>query len=362
MKRRNKLALGAAALLLGTVALTGCTASFCSTLDQAHMLYVFDYGVTEYHSTEVEGSTKLDGFNEVYVTYSYQNNKVLADINSAALKQGIITPTIEYWKAIDTIVLENAIKAAGISDKSTITAEDITLHNTELGEYGILSTYGYLKYFDSDIPEGEKAVLWANWDTINSQVRESGLSIDHCANNDYINFYKKSMQTNIASYRACVATQDGRYGYYGKNGGTFTGPIDIEGKSWGYAWSKGLLEGLLIYPIGWFVDTLTSGLLGANVANGVAQILAIIIVTVIVRGLMILATHKSTSANAKMTELQPELAKIQAKYPNANTNQNEKMRLAEETQKLYKKHTYQKHHCRKKKLPRNVNAGTYYTL
>ena len=39
-----------------------------------------------------------------------------------------------------------------------------------------------------------------------------------------------------------------------------------------------------------------------------------------------------------MTELQPELAKIQQKYPNSNTNQYEKQRLAQETQALYKKH------------------------
>jgi YidC/Oxa1 family membrane protein insertase len=42
--------------------------------------------------------------------------------------------------------------------------------------------------------------------------------------------------------------------------------------------------------------------------------------------------------NAKMTELQPEIQKIQNKYPNSNTSQTEKMKVAEETQKLYKKH------------------------
>lgn len=339
MKRRTKLGLGGVALLLGTVILSGCTASFCSVEDQAHMLYVFDYGVTEYYSEQVEGSVKLDGFKEdVYVKYSYTSNPALSTINSNALKQGITIPTIEYWKAFDEIVLDKAIEAAGTT-KDQVTAEDITLHNPETGEYGILSNYGYLKFYDNDIPEGEKAKLWDNWDEINKTVRlESGLGVDHCPNTDYIAFYKNAMKTNIASYRSCVATVDGRYGYYGKNGGVFNGPIDIEGKSWGYAWSKGFLEGLLIYPIGWFVDTLTSGLLNANVASGLAQVLSILIITVIIRSIMILATHKSTAASAKMSELQPEMAKIQAKYPNANTNQNEKMRLAEETQKLYKKH------------------------
>ena len=39
-----------------------------------------------------------------------------------------------------------------------------------------------------------------------------------------------------------------------------------------------------------------------------------------------------------MQELQPEIAKIQAKYPNSNTNNYERQRLAAETQALYKKH------------------------
>ncbi len=39
-----------------------------------------------------------------------------------------------------------------------------------------------------------------------------------------------------------------------------------------------------------------------------------------------------------MTELQPEITKIQNKYPNSKTNNYEKQRMAEEMQKLYKKH------------------------
>ena len=51
-----------------------------------------------------------------------------------------------------------------------------------------------------------------------------------------------------------------------------------------------------------------------------------------------LLTFKTTMDQQKMTALQPELAKIQAKYPNSNTNQYEKQRMAEEQMKLYKKY------------------------
>ena len=339
MKKGTKLGLGVLTLLLGTVVLSGCTASFCSVKDKAHILYAYDYGVTQYYSEEVEGSVQLPQFNSVYAVYSFDGNETLKTINEKATGQGVRIPTLDYWAAMDAIVLENAIEQSGITDYSTITVDDI-VRNTpdENGNYGLLSTYGYLKFYDSNVPEDEKVTLWDNWDDIHSEIRESGLAIDNLPDNDYIKLYKTSMESNIAAYRACLATTDGRYGYYGKGGGTFTGPVDIEGKSWGFAWGKGFLEGLLIYPIGWFIDTITSGFLNGGVASGVAQILAILIVTVIIRSLMVAITFKSTTMNAKMTELQPELAKIQAKYPNANTSQSEKMRLGEETQKLYKKH------------------------
>ena len=49
-------------------------------------------------------------------------------------------------------------------------------------------------------------------------------------------------------------------------------------------------------------------------------ILSILLVTVIVRAVLLLLTFRQTASQQKMTQLQPELAKIQEKYPNADTN------------------------------------------
>ena len=51
-----------------------------------------------------------------------------------------------------------------------------------------------------------------------------------------------------------------------------------------------------------------------------------------------LFTFKSTMDQQKMSALQPELAKLQQKYPNSNTNQYEKQMLAQAQMALYKKH------------------------
>lgn len=334
MRKGTKIAIGGASLLLATVVLTGCTASFCDNEDKAHILYVLDYGVTAYYSTEVEDSHELIDYPGVYVTYSFDNaGKTFNSILTEAAKQSqpLVAPSLGYWAALDSLVLRNAIEAYKAHDtsfdESTITADLIVNE--------ILDKFGYLKFYDDAT---SKQKLWANWDSLNAEIRKDSIvSIDDMPSNNFITFFKTKMETSIANYRSCITTKDGEYGYYGV-GGRYEGPVNISAKSWGDAWSKGLLEGLLIYPISWLIDQITFGLLNAGVASGVAQLLGILFITIIIRGLMLVFTFKQTAMSTKMSELQPEMAKIQAKYPNANTNQHEKMRLAEETQKLYKKH------------------------
>ena len=84
------------------------------------------------------------------------------------------------------------------------------------------------------------------------------------------------------------------------------------------------------------IDGFTN-LFGGVKEVAIPQLFALIVVTIIVRLVLFAATFPSTLQQQKMTALQPELAKIQAKYPNANTNQSEKQRLAQEQQALYKK-------------------------
>ena len=343
MKRSKKIALAGVGLLIGASMLSSCTASFCSVNDKAHMLYVLDYGVTAYYSEEYATNNpdanlaKLDGFNNVYYSVSFDNCPSLKTIIDASKQQGIVVPSLAFYQKMDELVLERAIEETMIANELDATEVANLTANDLVGEKGILATYGYLKFAD-DNPE-KKEVLFDNWYSLIEEARSSSdITVYDCPTNDFIKFYTQQMNTSIAAYRSCIATKDGYYGYYGKVDGTFTGEIEIQGKAWGYAWNKGLLEGLLIYPIGWLIDTMTLGMLDGGVPSGVAQILGILFITIIVRAIMILFTFKSTAATAKMNELQPELAKIQAKYPNANKSQNEKMRMADETQKLYKKH------------------------
>jgi len=350
MKKGTKIGLGIGGLLFGALLLSGCTNSFCSTVDKAHILYGIDHGVCEYYDSEEDALTKpehaptlvgqVPGTN-VYYSANLLNCGNLLKVRTAAEKSGISVPSIKYYVALDHVVLEHAIQQKAADDSSK-TADEIKadLKAEDIGSAkegtGLLYDYGYLKYYGTNTKESKK--LWENWVTFDNEARTTyvGSLIDdiaECPNSDYLAYYKKQMTSTINAYRSCIAISNGNYGKYGAE----EIEVQIQAKSYGYAWKNGPLSGLLVWPIGALIDVFTVGMTKA-VGQGWAQLFAILFVTIIVRTLMLAVTFKQTTASSKMQELQPEIAKIQAKYPNSNTNQYEKQRLAMETQALYKKH------------------------
>ena len=367
MKRKTKIALGGTALLLGMVALSSCTASFCSITDKAHILYAFDYGITDYVSssettdTEVAyayiGSTKVEFNNVRYKIYStaadatrdelYKFNKTYKSIDETATKNGARLPSYTFLYTLDAVVLGHAIQAAYAdsaiktelnlpTDYKDLTPEQITRGANIKSDKGILEYYGYLKFEDS---VNDKKVLWTNYSTYVDEAKarldeeySAGRGVDEAPSSDYSKLYKDTLTKNISAYRSCLALDTNDYGAYGPRGTA----VEIEGKKW-TDW-KGLLEFILVWPIGALIDVLTKSFLSGGIMNGWAQMLSILVVTFLIRGLMMVFTIKQSASTAKMNELQPEIQKIQAKYPNSNTDQNQKQRMASEMQKLYKKH------------------------
>ena len=350
MKTRTKLTLAGISILAGAILLSGCTASFCSVNDKAHILYAYDYGVSDYYSAENRptdqnhnpmGEPIFAGNTNVYyvVERPVSTGSGIGKADADADKANIQLPSNNYFVKMDQLVLENALKSyKGDSvDLTTVDINDVV---------NALDQYGYLKY------SGTK--LWDEWDVLNNRLFEmtkdntSGIVLDDMPTNDYMNLYKKDMNSLISGFRSCIAISEDEYGYYGyANGAQWrTGigadkhgktKVTIEAKNWGYAWKKGFFEGLLVFPIAWLTETFVANFSKASMPSGLPQLLAIFAITFIVRSLMLVVTLKQTTSNAKMTALQPEIAKIQNKYPNANTNNYEKQQMAQEMNKLYKK-------------------------
>jgi hypothetical protein len=323
LKKSTKRILTFGGLFMAVVLISGCTASFCSNNDRANILYTYEKGVSVYEDNAVDGVEVFAGNATLTRRVpkeedKYQNSALLQTVIDEAGTNAINVPTEAYFVAIDQEVLEVALTSQfGLSvDFTTVNAEQANL---------ALTRFGYLKFAGYS----EDNNLFETWDSWTAELRVS-LGAEQVPNQDFTKLYKEKLNTTISTYRACIADNNGNSGQYGSDGNT---EAFIEGKSWAYAWSKGPIEGLLVYPVAFLVDyfSFTFGM------NGWGQIGAVALVTLIVRSLILLTTIKSTMGQQKMQALQPELAKIQAKYPNSNTNQAEKQRLAQEQMALYKK-------------------------
>lgn len=279
-------------LVGGLFVLSSCTASFCSEVDLTRMMYAYDSGLSYNATTQV-----------------YETNPGLQQILDQAAEDGIDTPSEAFWLALDNKVLTAARAEAINNGEGSLTDEEVLL------------TYGYVKFL------GPNSVVWSNWDKWVGELK-TDLPLAETPNRDFTTLYKSEIDRAVATYRSCITTISGNYGPDGE--------FFFEGKTWAEAFNRGLIEGLFVYPVAFLIETFNNAF--ASPISGLSQVLAILLTTLIVRGLMIAATFKSTVATQKMSLLQPEIAKLQNKYPNSNTNQFERQRLAQEQMALYKKH------------------------
>ncbi|MBO6280745.1 MAG: membrane protein insertase YidC [Bacilli bacterium] len=349
MKKGTKIGLGVALLALGTIAITGCTQSFCSNIDSARIMYAYDPGITRYSvggsetfevSDAEKGTTyKISGLQRTVATwnstingFSFGEKDHLSNLNtiiSTSNGSGYYTigeASLSYYQRFDQIVFEEIFKEVlknndGSFDLNLSNPEDETTFKNHL------SKYSYVKFVTNN-----SGSMWNSYNSIDKRVRET-VPTDSCPSTDFNKLYQSRLSSYASSYRTCLTTREDKYGSYGYDS---TG-VYIEAKNWGDAWGKGFFEGLLVFPIGWLIDQIVGGFRLIGVADGASALLGIVFVTLIIRSVMLLATIKQTASTAKMNELQPEIQKIQNKYPNSNTSQVEKQRMAEEMNRLYKK-------------------------
>ena len=390
MKKGTKLTLAVASVALGAVVLAGCTKSFCSQADQARMKYAFEPGISVIAGTDADQSitfTRDDGktykinhcqyvvadwvlndtdphygkyiLNYTEKTFDDEGNLVDNDVNKPLFyfnnmlinsnDSGYVTPdgsTKEYFMRFDYLAWHTLFTTAIDRYELDNVVIDLLDKDSKAEFEHDVAYYSYTRFCN-----GNKEKAYTNWNSFDTQARVAitvtsplyGVSLftntdvlspDACPSSDFIKYYQSALTSYVTNYRTCLTLYRDKYGSYGyaaKEG------VFIDKKTWGDAWSKGLFEGLLVYPIGALVDVMVNGFKGTGVSNGVAAFLAIIFVTFIIRGIMLLLTFKQTQSNAKMTELQPEIQKIQNKYPNSNTSKVEKQRMAEEMNRLYKK-------------------------
>lgn len=291
----KKIAMFIGLFVVMAATLSSCTKSFCTVNDKAQTLYSLE----EYS----EGKVYADGT---------KTKQIIED----ATAKGMLTPSEEFNNFIEVKIDEYATQLVDYYSKTAPYKDQADLYDMEYARGIALFAGG------ENLTEN---TLWYNFDKWVKEAKTSPeVGIDKCPDGNYLSLYKQSMEIEVANKNTCISPVTNEYD-----------GVVIEGKTWGQAFSLGLIEGLLVYPISWLIYTLATAF---SALGGVGVVLAIFLVTLIVRGVLIAVTFKQTLSQQKMTALQPELTKIQNKYPNAATNPYDKQRMGQEQMALYKKH------------------------
>ncbi len=333
MKKRHKIAISLFALFV----LAGCTKSFCTNADKANIMSSYAQEVTD------EGKIR--------------DELIIENLKEA----GVVVPSEKYLSYIEENIYFYAITESAISnskfeseDGTKQTLKDYTVEELknlkakdDVHKEAVLfkqtSYYASIRFAGhSEKSSNVNETLWYNFDKWTKSAEENiyqgkeifvgndnlgkvtfDLTIEDLPSNYFITSYKTTYNNQVASITTCISPKKGVYGN-----------VVLEGKNWGKAFDFGLIEGLIEFPIAWMLDGFY------NLFNGgaVAAIFSILFVTIIVRLFLLLVTFKSTMSQTRMQEMQPELQALQAKYPNANTNNYEKQQMAQEQMALYKKY------------------------
>ncbi len=365
---RTKL-LGGLGLLVGALVLSGCTANFCSEEDKANMAYPYEQGVTVYCDKADIPSAYAPFAEQVWsdndTVYKYipvntsgyyaakKANFLTNTIISSAITSNYLIPSQAYFAAFDQKLLDEVVTTAiangytfkkdasgnpvTLMNRSQLTAADINPFdspdcvgnetNVKANSYSLLRNFGYLKFYDT-----VNKTMWGNWKNWNVAIAETLKDSSQCPNADFSTLYQTDVNNKISQIRTCIATSEGTYGHYGDSSNW---EVKIGQTTWADAWHKGFLEGLIEYPVAWMVDVFARSF--DKDLTGMGQIWAIVLVTLIVRVVVLALTFKSTMDQQKTQALQPQMAKLQAKYPNSNTNKAEAQRLSQEQMALYKR-------------------------
>lgn len=302
MKKHNRI-WKIVGLLLCVFTLAGCTKPLTTIQDKCSVMMAQE----DYDEGETFGN-----YGEESKTYK---------INEDAKEQGFLLPTDEFNSFMEEKITSYIAELKNFTNNKGVKpyAEQSEKYLRAIATFG--GSNQTISESDTSLNYAKNA-LWVNYDAWLSLARHE-LGVEKCPDNSYVTYYKQSFNAIVSTYTTTITPIDGEY-----NG------VTLEGKSWKEAFDYGFIEGLLVYPVSWLLFTFTN----AFGSNGWGQVLAILLVTLIVRGVLILLTFKQTMSQQKMTKLQPEIAKIQSKYPNAQTNQYEKQRMAQEQMALYKKH------------------------
>ena len=310
------------AVLFSFIFITSCTKSFCTSQDNANRLYA-TYGNIYASNVEETDSSTLASENISRALEEQKNNRVRL---YSYLTQGVSIDRshpghsfplpeksyLEYMNLkVDSFVESNySLWSNGRID--TLSSNDAKAICKHVAIY-------------AGIEAGKVSDLFVNMNKWHNEAIKD-LGYEKVPTSGYISALQSYLTFTMSSSTSCISPTSQNYDMGDKI-------IYIEGKSWKEAFSYGFFEGLFVWPFAALVHYISNGL--GN--TGWAQVFAIFVVTILIRGLSIYSTISQNKSQERTKTIQPELNALRAKYPNMDTDRQQRQAYTLEQMQLMRK-------------------------
>lgn len=342
MRPKNRKIFKRFSLLIGTfIALftvSSCTKSFCSNLDRANQMYAQYGNVYQYEkgSTDVSDINKDNSIQQDNTESQNANRKELFNRLT-----GITSTAYSYTFPSDEFLSFMNDKVDNFVDTYYTVFLDGTIARFENSENESAESKArlmtkhvaiYAGFDFKDDVESKNNVLsvsyaFKNMDSWYSlALADPSVGLKNAPTSNFMTDLKAGLSTAVST--TTFITPESRT--FSMNGT----PVYIEGKTWGQAFQQyGFLEGLFVYPFGYIIHKIT---LAGDTSSGWSAILAIFVVTLLARLITVIQTIVQTRSQNKQQKIQPLLAALSKKYPDAQTDPEQKRAMTMEQMQIMK--------------------------
>lgn len=335
--KRLMMALAGIIIAFG---LTGCTKSFCTNQDKSNQLFAY-YGdlyqekilIDENHEDSFDYAASTEAEKTSRAKLIEAQNTHRTTLFSAVANGSYSTTWFELKTDDGSVDFLSYMSGKAVQFKEDNYAlwqngtlgkiEDVEQAKAVAWHVGI---YAGLNY-DENGTVTSVANLWTNMNAW-YDLAVAELGVLRCPSSTYLASIQQNCAAAYSANTACI-TPDSMSFLQGN------AKVYIEGKTWGQAFKEyGFLEGLFVYPLAWIVHAIVEALGD----TGWIQILAIFVVTILVRLITIISTLVQNKSTTKQQKIQPLLNELAKKYPNSEVDKEQRNAMAMEQAQLMKKY------------------------
>lgn len=319
--------------IIAAFSLSGCTKSFCTNQDKSNQLFAY-YGNLFNETKEIDEDYRddfdyLDDEKSVKLIERQNKNRETLIANVENRSGGTMTSIYaldgSFLSFMDAKAKEFRDENYQLWTDGTLAEFDTVQAKAVAWHVGI---YSGLEKDENGIVTGVSD-LWVNFDMwYKEALQDPNIGYLQAPSQNYVTQLKSACAVGYSSNTACITPIGG---IFEQN----DAKIYIEGKTWGQAFKEyGFLEGLFVYPLSYIVHTISTGL-GSTAG---AQILAIVVVTLLVRIVTIFSTISQSKTQEKQTKIQPLLGELSKKFPNYQTDPEQRRAYSMAQAQLMKKY------------------------